>query len=504
MKNWCIKICLLLCLIFLPTYTSAELVGEELQMEVDTFIHINDILRIDISEQIPAYEEELEQENLIFEWSVTGKPTIEGPKIEESFEESGDKEINLNIFTEIEEQKTLITNIEFSVFVYEKSLPFIFSQSVTQGEKEDFLQLGKNSGVYIHDVLQVREADIYAEDILWKLQQYASTESGRSNYIGIWGEKDFLFSVISKINREQQNTETPRKMNFLLLSAFNGSILEWYLGNLLTSKSYIENTLILSDSLVFQVTKNPIDIEALKSQLLQNQYPFIDVDTSGEVQPYFFISRFINTLSNTWVNTGDIYILIMIPLLLTLISFMKHFVGVSPIGIALPLFLSILFYQIGLGFTFIVLVSLFFINLWVSQAVNKYNLLYTPKISFLMSINIICFFIILEAVLRLGLLTLQLTDIVYIFIFIIIAERLIILVIGKEIREYRKNLLGTIFIAFLGYLMMTIGSLQVIILAYPELIIFLVPINFMIGRFTGLRVTEYLRFKEIIKNIEEE
>jgi hypothetical protein len=166
MKNWCIKICLLLCFVFLPTYTSAELVGEELQMEVDTFIHINDILRIDISEQIPTYEEELEQENLIFEWSVTGKPTIEGPKIEESFEESGDKEINLNIFTEIEEQKTLITNIEFSVFVYEKSLPFIFSQSVTQGEKEDFLQLGKNSGVYIHDVLQVREADIYAEDIL--------------------------------------------------------------------------------------------------------------------------------------------------------------------------------------------------------------------------------------------------------------------------------------------------------------------------------------------------
>ncbi len=504
MKNWQIAIYTILCLISFPLSTSAELVGEELQMEVDTSIHIDDVLLIDISQQIPDYEQELEQENLSFEWSITGKPTIDGPKIEESFQEAGDKEITLNIFSEIEEQKTLITKIEFSVFVYEKSLPFIFSQSVSQAEKNDFLQLGKNSGVYIYDVLQVRESDIYTQDIISKLQQYSQSESGRSNYIGIWWEKDFLFSIISKINREQQNIQNPRKMSFLLLSAFNGNILEWYLGNLLTSKSYIEDTLILSDSLIFQITKNPTDIQALRQQLLQNQYPFIDVDTSGEVQQYFFISRFINTLSNLWVNTGDIYVLIIIPLLLTLISFMKHFVGVSPIGIALPLFLSILFYQIGLGFTFIVLVSLFFINLWVSQWINKYNLLYTPKISFLMSINLIVFCIILEHVLRLGLLTLQLTDIVYMFTFIIIAERLIILVIGKEIREYRRNLLGTIFIAFLWYLMMTISSLQVILLAYPELIIFLVPINFMIGRFTWLRVTEYLRFKEVIKNIEEE
>jgi len=52
-------------------------------------------------------------------------------------------------------------------------------------------------------------------------------------------------------------------------------------------------------------------------------------------------------------------------------------------------------------------------------------------------------------------------------------------------------------------MVLEIAALQVFILAYPELIIICAPLSFLIGRFTGLRVTEYLRFKEIIKNIEE-
>jgi hypothetical protein len=36
------------------------------------------------------------------------------------------------------------------------------------------------------------------------------------------------------------------------------------------------------------------------------------------------------------------------------------------------------------------------------------------------------------------------------------------------------------------------------------MILGLIPLNFLIGKFTGLRVTEYFRFREVIKTVEEE
>jgi len=37
--------------------------------------------------------------------------------------------------------------------------------------------------------------------------------------------------------------------------------------------------------------------------------------------------------------------------------------------------------------------------------------------------------------------------------------------------------------------------------AYPWIILLSVPINIFLGKWTGLRLSEYLRFKEVIKKI---
>jgi hypothetical protein len=52
-------------------------------------------------------------------------------------------------------------------------------------------------------------------------------------------------------------------------------------------------------------------------------------------------------------------------------------------------------------------------------------------------------------------------------------------------------------------LIFSIPIIKTIILTYPELLILIIPISFLIWRFTWLRVTEYFRFKELIKSIEE-
>jgi len=46
--------------------------------------------------------------------------------------------------------------------------------------------------------------------------------------------------------------------------------------------------------------------------------------------------------------------------------------------------------------------------------------------------------------------------------------------------------------------------LQSLILAYPELILLTVGVNVFLGRWTGLRLVEYFRFREVFKHIQEE
>lgn len=487
---------------FIPTITSAETI-EDIQIEYEKNLYFDDTLVIDISSLENDFEETLGYENLRFQWDITGASSLEWPVFQRNFASPGTKEISLNIFWNINGEKTLLENMNFEVFVYEKSIPFIFSNSVSPEEKRDFKEAARSAKVYIDDILNSSEQNLYGKNILSLLTQYYKKHKWKSDYVGIWWEKEFLFSVISKINQEQSIGNTQRNLNLLLMSSFNGKILEWYLGNLLTNKDYVATSIIMSDTLALQSIKEPSNIQSLQNRLDNNQYTYIDVDINTGISKYFFISRFINTLSNNGINTSDIFILIMIPLILTIISFMKHFIGVSPIGITIPLFLSILFYKVGVPFTLVMMGIIFGVNMIISRLTNKYNLLYTPKIGFLVIINMVALFFCLEYLIRYNLFLTELTDIVYIILFIVVAEKLITVIISKEFREYKRNVLATLIISFICFIILQFTFLQIFILAYPEIIIVLAPINFLIGRFTWLRVTEYLRFKEIIKNIEE-
>jgi len=167
---WCISI-----LAFISPVAYADEL-EKLQIDYQKNIYFEDTLSIDISPIVNEYEETLGQQDLIFEWDVTGTSSTQGTKLEQQFETPGTKKVSLNIFAEIENEKTLLGNSLFEVFVYEKSLPFIFSDTISQNQKDDFKSVGKNSNVYIYDVLNSSEKDLYGKNVMSSLEKYYSGE----------------------------------------------------------------------------------------------------------------------------------------------------------------------------------------------------------------------------------------------------------------------------------------------------------------------------------------
>ncbi|USN59128.1 MAG: hypothetical protein H6767_03450 [Candidatus Peribacteria bacterium] len=293
------------------------------------------------------------------------------------------------------------------------------------------------------------------------------------------------------------------ELNIVLTSPFNVDVLKNYIKNFLSNKSALKRGILIEESSRFQVINAPSTINGLVTELTKNNYPYIEVNTQSKISQSLFLSQFINTLSNNGYNLSGIYLILIIPFLFTGIAFIKHMVGLSPVGTLIPVAMVLLVFSIGLIGGTIIITSLIILNILIGKFINRYTLLYTPKISFIMTINIIVFSIIITIMYHYHIIDNNINDIMYIILFIIISERLITLIISKDFGEYKYNLVNTAIFVLLTYLLFSIPIIQLFLLAYPEIILLLAPINFIIGKFTGLRATEYFRFREVIKNIEE-
>jgi len=100
----------------------------------------------------------------------------------------------------------------------------------------------------------------------------------------------------------------------------------------------------------------------------------------------------------------------------------------------------------------------------------------------------------------LGLMQLTTISILPIIILVLLAEEFIGVQIGKSLKEAARLTLETLIIALVGFLIFQSQFLQEAALTYPHWVALTpVLINLLVGRFTGLRLLEYWRFKRIIK-----
>jgi hypothetical protein len=89
-----------------------------------------------------------------------------------------------------------------------------------------------------------------------------------------------------------------KKVNLVLISPFNTRIILNYLNNLVSDKSNIDNIILIDSSLRYQLITTPLNINNLEKSLKNNKYDYLKLNTKNSIDNYFFISKFINNLSN--------------------------------------------------------------------------------------------------------------------------------------------------------------------------------------------------------------
>lgn len=233
------------------------------------------------------------------------------------------------------------------------------------------------------------------------------------------------------------------------------------------------------------------------------------VSYSTETSSYS-LSRFLEYLLyfGFWYNF--LGFLLKVAIVLLVLNFLKQAIGVHIFSIYNPLFLALCFAVFGLGLTSIFLFIAFLSTRVINLISAHIPLLYNTRRSLLITLYILLSLIFLGLDIILGW---QLVDyVIFSNIFTIFPFLFLIMVADKIFHEdiniwSRAGIISFIqfiIISLLTYLLLSSTTLQQFLISYPDSLFAILLLNFIIGRYTGLQLFEYIRFTPLIKKLQEE
>ena len=197
-----------------------------------------------------------------------------------------------------------------------------------------------------------------------------------------------------------------------------------------------------------------------------------------------------------------IQILILIPLGALIISILHQMIGLPTFGTFTPILISLAFRQTGLGIGIGLFVLVVIIGLFFRSYLNRLQLLIVPRLASILTATVLIIgllAIVMESLdINLGL-SVSLFPIVILAMTI---ERASMMWEENGAKETIIAGVGTIIAALIGYFCMVNDYVQHWLFVFPELLLIVLGINLMIGRYNGYKLTEYYRFMSLQNQLE--
>lgn len=214
------------------------------------------------------------------------------------------------------------------------------------------------------------------------------------------------------------------------------------------------------------------------------------------------ISPIIRYFMGQGVPLDTVILLLILPIVVTVIAFFRQVVGIKAFGIYTPAIVTFAFLavpQLRYGVAIFVVVIL--VGMLMRYALKGLRILYLPRVA--ITLSIIAFSIILLLAFggsfqRTGLASVSIFPIL---IMITIVEKFVATQIEKGDRAAIILAIETLVISLVGYYIASWPLLIKGIVAFPWMILITIPINIFLGKWDGLRLNEYFRFREVLKNL---
>jgi transglutaminase-like putative cysteine protease len=201
------------------------------------------------------------------------------------------------------------------------------------------------------------------------------------------------------------------------------------------------------------------------------------------------------TFKKISVSLELLKIIMMLPLGALVVVIFRNIIGLETFGLFMPALIAVGYRDIGLLWGLILFGLLIALGSLVRWSLDKLQLMHTPRLAIILTSVIIFLLGIATFGAQIGYLDLARVTLFPMVIMTLTVERLTIMVQEKSLLAALQVAGNTALVSACAYLAMETHALQSIVIGFPEVLLVIIVANLYLGRWTGFRVMEYLRFK---------
>lgn len=241
------------------------------------------------------------------------------------------------------------------------------------------------------------------------------------------------------------------------------------------------------------------DITQPTEEVTSKLVKYLDEKPIGPLSVTNWLQHTVRWAVKQEIPANTLVLLLMFPLMAAIIAASRHLVGLRGLGIFIPAVLSVAFVATGIVVGIVVFLTILLVSRVSRKILSSLKLQYLPRMALLLWFVTLGVLAIVFVSPFLDLKALMNISIFPILILVLLAESFIEVQLGKSQKEASEMTMQTIVLALTCSLLLNWEGLQKFVILNPEITVFATAVfNFFVGRYTGLRLLERWKFKELL------
>ena len=470
--------------------------------ELRAVIQANDIVQVNKNIIFDASNSFIPdpKEPAAYEWDFgDSTPLVKTIEAVHTYKKAGNYLVRLTIT-----QNNQVSSISRDVYVYQKLSMLLTDVTDRKESIDQLIKTALEQGTYlvVIDSYDSTTAFMSEETLAKKLLEQVDTISNADSII-IWTTRGSGINALTRLMREKPTIQDYLKdKTIVVISDKNLTTL----GRIMQSNYDIikPKQIVLTREYKLEDLIKDQDVDTFVNSLKTgvSEYKIINAETRN-VSIWNFMSYMVNFMLAQGIPSNTIVILLMLPIIATIIAFLKQVIGVTTFGIYTPAIITLSFLALGLKFGLIILFIILITGSLLRIMLEHINMLHYPRVAIVFTISTLIILAMLGLATYLGVSELATIAVFPMLIMTTLAEKFVSTQSGRGVYAAVLLMLETTVVSLICYWVVEWQYLQNLVLSYPEIILLLLVVNFALGKWTGLRFFEYIRFREVMKHTEE-
>ncbi|HYD50158.1 MAG TPA: 7TM domain-containing protein, partial [Terriglobales bacterium] len=189
-------------------------------------------------------------------------------------------------------------------------------------------------------------------------------------------------------------------------------------------------------------------------------------------------------------------ILLLVPLGALVMTVLRSIIGLRTFGMFMPMLLALAFTATGLWWGTVFLAVVVSLALLSRILIKRLYLLLVARVAFILTLVVLLMIVLFVIGDRLNLPTVGVGAFPFV-IMTMIVERISVSLEEEGLRNTLSRVVTTIISVYLTYAVIQAKFLAAFLLVFPELLVIILGLLIAVGRYTGYRLTELFRFRDL-------